>query len=67
MTMILEKISCEHFTSFEQLFTATEGRAGVVVTFLAILDLVKEKLIELVQGEAYGNIHIKLPSNSMAV
>jgi segregation and condensation protein A len=67
MAMILEKISREHFTGFDQLFTAKEGRAGVVVTFLAILELVKENLIELVQGEPYANIHIKLHSNSMAV
>jgi segregation and condensation protein A len=67
MAMILEKISQEHFTSFDQLFSASEGRAGVVVTFLAILELVKESLVELVQGEPYANIHIKVPNNSMAV
>ena len=67
MAMILEKISSEHFTGFDQLFSATEGRAGVVVTFIAILELVKENLIELLQGEAYGNIYLKVQSNSVAV
>ncbi|MFT4994737.1 MAG: segregation and condensation protein A [Paraglaciecola sp.] len=67
MAMILEKISPDHFTGFDELYSASEGKAGVVVTFLAILELVKENLIELVQGEAYGNIHIKVQSNSMAV
>jgi len=67
MAMILEKISSEHFTGFDQLFTATEGRAGLVVTFIAILELVKENLIELLQGEAYGNIYLKVQSNSVAV
>lgn len=67
MAMILEKISLEHFTGFDQLFSAREGRAGVVVTFLAILELVKENLVEMVQGEPYANIHIKVQSNSVAV
>ena len=36
------------------------GRQGVVVTFLAVLELVKEKLITLTQVESYGQIHLKL-------
>lgn len=60
MSMILEKVSADAFTSFDALFEPEEGRAGVVVTFLAILELVKEKLIELVQGEPYANIHVKV-------
>jgi segregation and condensation protein A len=67
MAMILEKINQQSFTGFEQLFTAKEGRAGVVVTFLALLELLKENLIEMVQGKPYGNIHIKAQSKPMAV
>lgn len=60
MSMILERVSRDHFTSFDALFEPEEGRAGVVVTFLAVLELVKEKLIELVQAQPYANIHVKV-------
>lgn len=60
MAWILEQVSREHFTGFDRLFNANEGKAGVVVTFLAILELVKESLIEMVQSEPYANIHIKV-------
>jgi segregation and condensation protein A len=36
-----------------------EGRLGVVVTFLAVMELIKESLVELVQNEPFGPIHIK--------
>jgi len=36
-----------------------EGRMGVVVTFLAIMELIKESLVELAQSEPFGPIHIK--------
>ncbi|WP_339773186.1 ScpA family protein [uncultured Paraglaciecola sp.] len=60
MALILEKLNSEHFTGFDCLYKTNEGRAGVVVTFLAILELCKEQLIELVQSEPLANIHIKL-------
>jgi segregation and condensation protein A len=60
MSSILEKISATHFTGFEELFLASEGKAGVVVTFLAILELGKENLIELVQAQPCTNIHIRI-------
>lgn len=60
MSLILEKVSTEHFTGFDQLFDSSEGKAGVVVTFLAILELVKENLLELVQAEPFANIHVKV-------
>ena len=44
---------------FTALFTPEEGRRGVVVTFLAILELIKESLIELIQTEPYEPIHVK--------
>ncbi|MCF2949955.1 segregation/condensation protein A [Paraglaciecola aquimarina] len=62
MSLILEKLNSEHFTSFDELFYANEGKAGVVVTFLAVLELTKESLIELVQGQVFGNIHVRLNS-----
>ncbi|MDU0355862.1 ScpA family protein [Paraglaciecola aquimarina] len=60
MSLILEKLNSDHFTGFDELFQASEGKAGVVVTFLAILELTKEQLIELVQGQVFGNIHVRL-------
>jgi len=47
------------FVEFTQLFDITEGRLGVVVSFMAVLELIKETLIELVQAESYGPIHVK--------
>jgi len=47
------------FREFTTLFTPQEGRLGVVVTFLALLELIKQHLIELVQAEAFAQIHVK--------
>jgi segregation and condensation protein A len=62
MVIVLNKISADRFTSFEDFFEVDEGRMGVVVSFLAILELLKESLIELVQSEAYAPIYIKARS-----
>ncbi len=47
------------FHRFEQLFEAHEGRLGVVVTFLSILELAKERLLEIVQEEPLAPIYVK--------
>jgi segregation and condensation protein A len=60
MSAILDQISHTQFCRFQQFFTHDEGKAGVVVTFLAILELVKESLIELVQAEPFAEIHVKM-------
>jgi segregation and condensation protein A len=59
MSSVLSKVNSTHFTSFMDLFTVEEGRMGVVVSFLAILELVKESLIDLTQAEPYAPIHVK--------
>lgn len=59
MSVVLQALSCDSFTDFSVLFTPEEGRAGVVVTLLAVLELIKQSLIELVQAEAFGQIHVK--------
>jgi segregation and condensation protein A len=59
MSDVLSRISADKFTEFTTLFSPDEGRLGVVVTFLAILELIKESLIELIQTEPYEPIHIK--------
>ncbi len=59
MSSVLTSISADGFTDYTSLFTIEEGRRGVVVTLLAILELVKEQLIDLVQSEAFAPIHLK--------
>ncbi|MGY0215812.1 segregation and condensation protein A [Endozoicomonadaceae bacterium StTr2] len=59
MAEVLSQLTTERFTPFVTLFRVEEGRLGVVVTFLAIMELIKESLVELVQSEAYGPIHVK--------
>ncbi len=59
MTQILARIDSEKFVRFEELFNLTEGRLGVVVTFIAVLELLKESLLELVQQEPFAPIHVK--------
>jgi segregation and condensation protein A len=59
MTHVLSLISGEKFTAFESLFIYDEGRLGVVVTFIAILELLKQSMIELIQNEPFSPIHVK--------
>jgi segregation and condensation protein A len=59
MSMVLETLQHGQFVPFVTLFKAEEGRLGVVVTFLAIMELIKESLLEIVQNEVYGPIHVK--------
>ena len=59
MSQILERMKTESFIEFTSLFNSKEGKIGVVVTFLAILELLKDSLIEIVQSEEFGPIHIK--------
>jgi segregation and condensation protein A len=58
MSFILERLQYQLCIEFIDLFTLEEGRAGVVVTFLAILELVKESLVQLVQLQAFGTIQV---------
>ncbi len=58
MSDVLSNLRQGEFTSFPQLFQAHEGRMGVAVTFIAILELKREGLIEIVQNEAFAPLHI---------
>ncbi|SFU56391.1 segregation and condensation protein A [Halomonas korlensis] len=60
MLKIMERLTHDHFTPFEALFTLEEGRAGVVVTFMAILELAKEAMIEIVQNAPLSPIHVRV-------
>ncbi len=59
MSNILVTLQKERYVDFQRLFDAREGRIGVTVTFLAILELIKETLIDVVQTEPFGPIHIR--------
>lgn len=59
MSNILSELSGDKFVNFTDLFVIEEGRLGIVVTFLAILELSKEALIELVQAEPFADIHVR--------
>ncbi len=59
MSNVLERVTHDRFTAFAELFDFAEGRMGVVITFMAVLELLKTGLIELVQTEAFTSIHIK--------
>ena len=60
MSDVLERISNGEFVVFNQLFSIEEGKIGVVVTFLAIMELLKERLVDIVQNELFGSIHLRL-------
>ena len=62
MSDVLEALAGQQFVPFVSLFRAEEGRLGVVVTFLAVMDLIKESLVEIVQTDSFGPIHIKARS-----
>ncbi len=59
MSQVLAKIEDDKFVEFGSLFTLEEGKLGVVVSFLAILELVKGSLIEIVQQEQFAPIYVK--------
>lgn len=59
MAHILEKMQSEKFVSFISLFNLTEGRHGVVVTFMAMLELLRQSVIEMVQAEPFAAIYLK--------
>jgi len=69
MSQILDKVSVsgEQFVAFGDLFNVEEGRSGVIVTFIAVMELIKESLLDLVQSEAFAPIHVKSRSASMEV
>lgn len=59
MSEVLLRVEADRFREFTELFDVSEGRMGVTVTFLALLELLKESLIELVQTEPYAPIHVR--------
>ena len=60
MSEVLSSLESGGLVSFTTLFKPEEGRMGVTVTFVALLELMREGLIEVVQAEAYSPLHIRL-------
>ncbi len=60
MSIVLRKLQGRKFIEFEHLFDATRGVPVLVVTFIAVLELAKETLIEVTQAEAYAPIYVRL-------
>jgi len=66
MSRIVQRIKQHEFIEFEQLFDLSEGRTGVVVTFLALLELLREHLVDLVQQELFGSIYLRAPRDDQS-
>jgi segregation and condensation protein A len=62
MTQILTSLGESRFTEFKDVLVVDQGRAGVVASFLAVLELVKESLVEVVQNEEFAPIHLRVAS-----
>jgi segregation and condensation protein A len=60
MSMVLKKLQGRRFVGFEDLFEPEAGQAVLVVTFIAMLELAKETLIEITQAEAFAPIYVRL-------
>ena len=67
MSNILVTLQAERYVDFIRLFDPLEGRIGVTVTFLAILELLKGSLIEVVQTEQFGAIHVRAATSGGTV
>ena len=63
MTEILTRVKTGSFTGFVELFDPEEGRMGVAVTFIAILELLKESMIEVVQSDEFAPLHVRAASS----
>ena len=60
MTIVLRALQNRRFAEFHELFDTSRGLPVVVVTFIALLELAKESLIEITQAEAYAPIYVRL-------
>ncbi len=67
MSTILDRVhqARDQFVPFISLFTVEEGRSGVIVSFLAMMELIKESLLEIVQTEPFAPIHVKAKLNAV--
>jgi len=61
MTSIIDRLRKNPYMEFQFFFTPEEGRMGVVVTFLALMELTRERIVDIIQNESMGQIYVKLP------
>ena len=59
MSDIVARLEAASFIEFAQLFQPEEGRMGITITFVAILELVREGLIDIVQAEPFAPLHVR--------
>ena len=59
MSDIVERLQGREFMRFEELFRVEEGRMGVTVTFIAVLELMREGLLDVVQTDAFAPLHVR--------
>ena len=60
MSLVLKKLQGQRFVEFEQLFDPSQGVPVLLVTFIALLELAKEMLVDITQAEAYAPIYVRL-------
>lgn len=60
MSRLLKALEPSRFAEFTSLFAAHGDVAHLVVTFLAMLELARERLVEIVQAQPYAPIHVQL-------
>jgi segregation and condensation protein A len=60
MSIVLKHLQGKRFVEFENLFNPEQGVPVLVVTFIALLELAKETLIEITQAEAFAPIYVRL-------
>jgi segregation and condensation protein A len=61
MTAIIDRLRESPYLEFHRFFTIEEGRMGVVVTFLALMELTRERIVDIIQNEPLGQIYVKAP------
>jgi segregation and condensation protein A len=59
MAEILSRLNKRTFVTFGSLFDPVEGKLGVIVTFLAVMELMKERLVDIVQTDSFGMIYVR--------
>lgn len=67
MTSIMDRLRSNPYLEFQHFFTPEEGRMGVVVTFLAMMELTRERVIDIIQNEPMGQIYLKAPDGAAQV
>jgi segregation and condensation protein A len=60
MSIVLRRLQGQRFVEFADLFDVSRGQQVVVVTFIALLELARERLLEITQAEAFAPIYVRL-------